>query len=286
MHIILGGTGNIGAALAENLLSKGEKVTIISHDQKKEQEWKDKGAEVAMVDIFEVDKLSAVFHSGERLFLLNPPAAPSTDTVAKEKESLDAIFKALKGSGIKKVVAESTYGAQPGEGKGDLGVLYSMEQRLASLNIPASIIRGAYYMSNWVASLTSVQEAGRLYTLYPADFKLPMVSPKDIGHYAATLMLEPIEKTGLHFVEGPEKYSSEDVAEAFATALKKPVKVVSTPKDQWLKSLEQNGFSAKAAKSMAIMTEITLEEQYEKPEKPIRGETTLKEYISSMVGSG
>lgn len=283
MHIILGGTGNIGAALAENLLGKGEKVTVISHDQKKQQAWESKGAKVAIVDIFEEDKLRAVFNSGERLFLLNPPAAPSTDTVAKEKESLAAIFKALKGSGIKKVVAESTYGAQPGEGKGDLGVLYSMEQSLAEMDIPASIIRGAYYMSNWGLSLASVQESGKLYTLYPADFKLPMVSPKDIGHYAATLMLEPIEKTGLHFMEGPEKYSAQDVSEAFAAALKKPVEVVSTPKDQWVKSLEQNGFSANAAKAMAIMTEITLEEQYEKPEKPIRGETTLKEYISLLV---
>lgn len=282
MHIILGGTGHIGSALAEALIAKGEKVAIISHDPGKREEWEQKGAEFAVVDIFDEQALREVFNRGERLFLLNPPAAPSTDTVAREKKSLAAILKALKGSEIKKVVAESTYGAQPGDNIGDLGVLYSMEQALAEMKVPVSVIRGAYYMSNWAASLDKVKKTGQLHTLYPPDFKLPMVSPKDIGLVAAGLMLEPVDQTGLYHVEGPEEYSPGDVADAFAELLNKPVEVIQTPKSQWLASLQEVGFSEKAAQSMAAMTEITLE-KHEEAEDPIRGQTTLKEFISELV---
>ncbi|MBB5436496.1 uncharacterized protein YbjT (DUF2867 family) [Pedobacter sp. AK017] len=120
MHIILGGTGNIGSALAGTLLDLGEAVTVVSHDEKKRAEWEEKGAKFARVDVLNVEGLREVFNTGERLFMLNPPAAPSSNTVEEEQKTLNAILAALEGSGIQKVVAESTYGAQPGNGLGDL----------------------------------------------------------------------------------------------------------------------------------------------------------------------
>lgn len=283
MYIILGGTGHVGSSVAATLLEKGEKVTVITHDEKKVDEWEKRGAKTAVVDVLDTDKLQAVFKTGTRLFLLNPPAMPSTDTLAVEQKTLSAILAALEGSGIEKVVAESTYGAQPGEGVGDLGVLFDMEERLKKMDLSATIIRAAYYMSNWDASLETAQKEGVIHTLYPPDFKLPMVAPEDIGEIAARLLSEPIEKAGTHYVEGLETYSSDDVAAAFSKALNKPVKAVETQKDKWLPALQQIGFSEKAAQSMAAMTEVTLEQKYEKPKSPVRGKTTLDEYIKNLA---
>ena len=221
MYIVLGGTGHVGSSVAANLLEQGEDVTIITHDSKKADEWEKKGAKVAVVDVLDTDQLRKVFKTGKRLFLLNPPADPATDTVTEEKKTLASILAALKNSGIEKVVGESTYGAQPGESIGDLGVLYEMEQSLKKMNLPHSIIRAAYYMSNWDASLETAKNEGVVHTFYPVDFKLPMVAPKDIGKIAAGLLTEPSEKTGVHYVEGPEMYSSADVAGAFSIALGK-----------------------------------------------------------------
>lgn len=283
MHIILGGTGHIGTALATALLSKNEQVTIISRNPKKKQAWEQKGATVAIADVLDVNNLRKIFDTGERLFLLNPPADPSTDTVMEEKKTVNAMLTALKGSQIKKVVAESTYGAQPGEGLGDLGVLYDMEQSLAGINIPVTVIRGAYYMSNWAMSLETAQQAGKVYSFYPGDYKLPMVSPADIGRFAAELMLEPITRTGLHYVEGPEKYSPNDVAAAFAAALRKEVKAVEIPEAQWEQTLKDAGFSEPGAKSMAAMTRVTLQQKFEQPQHTVKGTTTLNNYIRELV---
>lgn len=283
MHIILGGTGNIGSVLAARLLEREEKVTIVSHDEKKKKEWEDKGAQVAVVNVLEVDKLRKVFDTGERLFLLNPPADPSTDTVKEEEKTVTAILAALQGSKIQKVVAESTYGAQPGKGIGDLGVLYEMEQSLSRIGIPASVMHGAYYMSNWIFSTDQARETGKLYSFYPADFKLPMVSPADIGEFGAGLMLEPLEKTDSYYIEGPEAYSPGDVAEAFAEALRKPVEVAVVPEAEWVSYLQKGGFSLEAAESMATMTKLTLEQDYKMPVSPVKGKTTLKEFIKGGV---
>lgn len=55
-----------------------------------------------------------------------------------------SILTALDGSGIGKVVAQSTYGAQPGADIGDLGVLHEMEEALAAASVPSTVVRGAY----------------------------------------------------------------------------------------------------------------------------------------------
>lgn len=283
MHILLGGTGHVGSATARALLSRGEKVTIVTRDPAKAGPWQAEGAQVAVGDVLDVEGLRRILRSGRRAFLLNPPADPSTDTDVQERKTVDALVAALEGSGLEKVVAVSTYGAQPGERAGDLNVLYGLEQALAAQPVPASVIRAAYYFSNWDASLQTARDEGVIYSLFPPDFKLPMVAPQDLGQAAARLLTAPVGREELHYVEGPERYSAADVAAAFAEALGRPVKVVVTPRDRWEEAFREIGFSEAAAGSYAGMTAITLDERYEVPAQPVRGDVSLQEYIRSLV---
>jgi uncharacterized protein YbjT (DUF2867 family) len=278
----MGATGHIGSALTRKLLQHKEPVTVIVRSEEKGRQWRELGAEVAVADVYDIKSLRKAFNKGKRLFLLNPPAPPHTDTVTEEKKTVQAILTALDGSGVEKVVAESTYGAQPGDGIGDLGVLYEMEQGIKKIGIPATIIRGAYYMSNWDMSLETAQKEGVVHTLYPVDFKLPMVAPEDIGKLAAQLLKEPVEVTGIRHIEGPELYSPADVAAAFEEALQRPVKAMETPREQWEQVLINAGFSSKAAVSMAAMTELTLKGP-DTPADAIMGNISLQEYINRLV---
>lgn len=285
MYIVLGATGHVGSAVARGLLAAGESVTIVTRDPQKTASWQEQGARVAVVDVHQVEQLRRVLRHGKRVFVLNPPAPPTTDTATEERRSMAAILAALQDSGIEKVVAESTYGAQPGDRIGDLGVLYELEQGLAASGIPTSIIRAAYYMSNWDMALVTAQQQGQVPTLYPPDFPLPMVAPQDIGQVAVRLLREPLKHTGIHYVEGPTRYSSAEVAAAFATALGKPVQCVETPRGQWKEGLIKLGFSAQAAESMAAMTALTLDQRGELPTAPLRGTTSLQDYVTRLVQS-
>jgi uncharacterized protein YbjT (DUF2867 family) len=280
MHIILGGTGHVGSAVAGTLLAAGEPVTIVSHDPAKSDEWKARGAKVAIADVHDVDALRFVFRSGRRAFLLNPPAAPRTDTDAEEKGTIAAILAAVADSGLEKLVAESTYGAQPGERCGDLNTLWEIERGLAAQTIPYAINRGAYYYSNWAANLAEVRDEGVLRTMFDRDFALPMVAPEDLGAHAAALMTD--DRTGIFFVEGPRLYTPYDVANAFAAALGRTVRVETTPRDQWTPAFKAIGFSSPAAESYARMTAATVD-NLEIPADPIRGRVRLEDYIAGLV---
>lgn len=283
MHIILGATGHVGSAVARHLLQAREPVTVVTHAPERRSDWEQLGAKVAVVGVLEVEALALVFKTGRRLFLLNPSAPMDSDTVAEEKRSLAAILEAVRAADPEKVVAESTFGAQAGDGIGDLGVLYQMERELAKLGVPTSINRAAYYLSNWDQALKTARERGEVHTLYPVDFKIPMVAPEDIGATAAMLLQWPPEKFHIRYVEGPDRYSSQDVADAISRALKRPVRAVVTPKERWRSSLQAQGFSKAAAESMARMTSLTLESNFDTDGEVVRGPTTLQTYVDRLV---
>lgn len=283
MHIILGATGHIGSVLIRLLAERGEQVTGVTRNRDNVAQIEAAGATAAVVDVQDTDALRALFKKGTRLYLLNPPGNFTGDASADEKQSLSSILSALEDSPIEKVVAESTYGAQPGDQLGDLDVLYGMEQSLAMTQRYVTILRGSYYMSNFDMDLRTARSVGKIFTLFPVDFKIPMVAPADIAHFAADLLLEPKENTGLHYVTGPGDYTPHDVANAFGKALGNPVKAVTVERNKWKEFLMGAGFSETSAVSMMNMTDVTLEQNFEVAKTPKRGTTTLEDYIDNLV---
>src|SRR6218665_162873 len=283
MYIVLGATGNVGSVVADELLDKEGDVTIITHSHEKAADWAKKGAKTAIADVKDTDLLTSIFNTGKYLFLLNPPAPPDTDTDKEERLSVKSILKALVNTPIERIIAASTYGAQPGENIGNPGTLYDLEQGLKDLHIPYTIIRAAYYMSNWENSVASVTKENRLYTFFPPDYKLPMVAPEDIGKIAAALLTKEIEDTSVRHVEGPEHYSAADVANAFGKALGKPIGVKTIPEKDWIQTMRSIGFSEQAAASFAGMIKLLQYENPEIPASPFKGNTTLEKYIRTMI---
>lgn len=282
MYIVMGGTGHVGAATAATLLGRGERVVIITRDARRASAWRDKGAVLAEADVEDVDSLRAAFRLGKRAFLLNPPADTATDTDVVERRTAANILAALEGSGLEKVVAESTSGAQPGERIGDLSVLWEFEQGLRRQSIPAAINRAAYYMSNWDAQLEAAK-AGRLSTPFAADLDIPMVAPQDLGQVAANRLMSSLDDVGVKYVEGPKRYSSNDVASAFAAALGRPVELAVTPRDDWKAAFRKLGFSEAAADSYARMTAVSVDGGFDMPDDALRGAITLDAYIRDLL---
>ncbi|MET3758151.1 uncharacterized protein YbjT (DUF2867 family) [Rhizobium binae] len=232
--------------------------------------------------VHDVTSLRTVFRRGKRAFLLNPNADIASDTDREERETVRCLLEAIEGSGLEKVVAQSTMGAQPGEQCGDLNVLYELEVGLRNQPIPASVIRAAYYYSNWDTMAGSVTKDGVLSTMLPADLALPMVAPEDLGRVAARLLQEPIEQIAIYAVEGPERYSPNDVAAAFAATLGRTVRVEVIPREAWEDAYRRSGFSDAAAHSYARMTALTADGP-EYPEDAIRGSIPLQTYIDGLV---
>lgn len=280
MYVVMGATGHVGGAVTRALLDAGHEVRIITRDASKAARFP--GAQAVEVDVRDAQALRRAFQGARRGFLLNPPAPTSGDVDREERATVGAILAALDGSRLEAVVADSTYGAQPGEHLGDLGVLYDFERGLQRQEVPFTVVRGAYYFSNFDALLEPARAQGVLPTMMPASMQLPMVAPEDIGHAAAKLLMDGSTGRLVH-VEGPERHTFADVARAFGRALARDVKPVETPRAQWVAQFRQIGFSAEAAQSFANMTAATVDSREPFPSDPVRGSTTLQAYIDRLV---
>jgi len=270
MFVVMGSTGHVGSAVAETLLGSGSPVIAVVRDEAKADRLRVQGAKVEIADVGDTEKMRAVFRMGQRAFLLNPPAPVSTDTDEVEHRSIRKILAALDGCRLEKVVLESAYGAQPGDRIGDLSVLYDFEQALGNQPIPATILRAAYYMTNW-DPLLDAAKSGILPTMLPADLRVPMVAPQDLGRAAARLLMAPPGHNDIHYVEGPARYSSGDVARAFSKALGKPVRLNVLSRETWHDAYHRQGFSPAAAGSYARMTAVSIDRGFELPQNPKRG---------------
>lgn len=269
--------------MADELLRRAEPVTVVVRKPEDAARWEAKGAASVRADIEDTVSLREAFRQGRRAFLLNPPADVSGDTDAGELHTIGKMLAALAGAELEKAVAASTYGAQPGRRVGELTTLWEFEQGLARQPIPAAINRGAYYMSNWENALPAIIETGTLSTMFPASVEIPMVAPFDLGKAAARRLLSPVADTDMWFVEGPSRYTRRDVADAFSRCLGRGVQLQVVPRENWESSFWRMGFSEAAAANYARMTAASLEGDFAKPNDPVRGETTLEEFVAGAV---
>ncbi|WP_208856929.1 NAD(P)H-binding protein [Rathayibacter oskolensis] len=278
----MSGNGHVGSATAAALLDRGEAVTVLVRDTVAAERLRARGAVVVTADASDEESLRRAFRSGRRALLVNPPADPSGDTDQAEHRTVDTILRALEGSGLEKVVAVSTYGAQAGDGIGDLGTLWRLEQGLVRQSIPAAINRHAYSMTNWNAYLPLVLDQGVLPSALPGDLRLPMVAPADLGAAAADRLRSSVEDARVLHVEGPDRYTPADVASAFATALDRPVALHVTPLDQLEQMFTGIGFSETAASSYAELTRRTVHGLH-LPDDPRRGATSLHDHVAARA---
>jgi len=277
--VILGGTGHIGSALSQQLLKENQSVLIIGHSKEKEKLWKDRGARFETADILDSEALNKLFKQAHRLFILNPPADPGKDAEAQEREQIGSILSALNGIRPEKIVMASTYGARDEKDIFDLGTLYALEQGLKAHGSPLAIIRSAYYMSNLDMPAQMAAGDGKFSTLFPADFKLPMVAPEDIGQFAAQLLQN--DQQGTFYIQAMQEYAPQDAARVLTNILNKNIQLNEIPEKEWPAYLQQGGFSPATTRSFIGMTKLTLNEKFEAV-SPHIGKTTLEKYLKRL----
>jgi hypothetical protein len=85
------------------------------------------------------------------------------------------------------------------------------------------------------------------------------------------------------YVEGPRRYSSNDVAAAFSSALGRSVVAREIPRAQWQSHLRNLGFSAASADSFIAMTSLTREGDFPDFVTTRHGSISLESYVSELV---
>jgi NAD(P)H dehydrogenase (quinone) len=286
MYAITGITGKVGGALAEALLAAGRPVRAVVRDAAKGAAWAARGCEVAVAEMEDAAALAAAFSGAEAVFILPPSEFDPEPGYPEARRVIDAVAAALLAAGPARVLCLSTIGA---DARHDnlLTQRTLMEQALSALPMPVTFLRPAWFIDNAAWDVASARDEGVIHSfLAPPDKRFPMVATQDIGVTAASLIQQNWTGKRVVELEGPAQVSPNDLAQSFAEALGRPVRVEIVARDSWEALFRSQG--AKHPMPRIRMLDGFNEGWIEFPDQgrsALKGNTSLATAVEALVAA-
>ena len=254
-YAVFGVTGRTGAATADALLRAGLAVRVVVRDPGHGRPWAERGAEVAIADLTDLDSMAKALSQVQGAYVVSPQQYYREDLFEIADLIAATTARAAVAAKVPRLVALSSVGADRDNATGWIAMNRMFEQRLRATGIPATFLRAAYFMENWMPMIGHAMRSGTLPSfLAPAQRAIPMVATVDVGSAAAALLQEERKETGIVTLSGPQDYAPSDVAAAMSAALRKPVDVAVLPESEWPNALAEAHFSKAALAGFTDMT--------------------------------
>jgi uncharacterized protein YbjT (DUF2867 family) len=232
MFAITGVTGKVGGAVAHSLLAQGYKVRAVVRDSEKGRSWAAQGCEIAVASVDDATGLTKAFQGVEGVFLMTPPNYDPEPGFPDTHKAAAAIRQAIETSRPGKVVFLSTVGAHVAE-QNLLTNSKITEDSLRTSSIPIALLRAAWFMENAAWDVEAARKGVIPSFLQPLDHRIPMVAAADIARTATELLGETWTGVRTVELEGPRRYSANDIAAGLGAALERPVRAEAVPHDEW-----------------------------------------------------
>jgi uncharacterized protein YbjT (DUF2867 family) len=221
---VMGATGHTGSKIVRRLLGAGARVRAIGRNPDKLAALASAGAEVLAGDSRDPAFLAQAFRGAAAAYTLLATDRQAPDYAARQDEEGEAIAAALRASGVHRVVALSSLGADVPEGTGVIAGLHRQEQRLRKIaGIDLLLLRPVSFVENFHDSLGTIKEAGMLADTVAPDLAVPMIATDDIAAVAAQALLAS-DWTGVVVREllGQRDISHREVARLIGEAIGQP----------------------------------------------------------------
>jgi len=195
--------------------------------------WEARGCEVMLAEMEDAEALATAFADAEAVFILPPSDFDPELGYPGARRVIEAVYKALEMARPSRVVCLSSIGADAEEDN-LLTQRKLLEQALATLPMPVTFLRPAWFIDNAAWDVASARDEGVIHSfLAPLDKRFAMVAAQDVGVTAAALIREQWTNVRVVELEGPQRVSPDELAAAFAAALGRPVRAELVPHEQW-----------------------------------------------------
>jgi uncharacterized protein YbjT (DUF2867 family) len=233
MYAVMGITGQVGGAVARELLAQGKGVRAVVRDAEKGRAWSEQGCDVALAEISDERALTDAFSGVEGVFVMIPSLFDPVEGFPEIRAISATLHGALLAARPPRVVCLSTIGAQVTR-PNLLCQLGIMETVLSDLPLPIAFLRAAWFMENAAWDVAPARDKGVVPSfLQPLDHEVPMIATADIGQVAAALLLEDWTGRRVVELEAARRYAAKDIADAFTKILGRPVGMELVPRDGW-----------------------------------------------------
>ncbi len=224
MYVITGATGNTGRIVAERLLAEKKPVRVLGRSIARLRNLAIAGADPVACDLSDASALSRAFRGARAVYLMIPPDLGSPDYRRQQDHMSEAMFTALKNTGVKYAVTLSSIGAEQQNGTGSILGLHHLEQMLNDIeDLNVLHLRPGYFMENSLAQTAIIPQMKSAGGPLDADLRLPMVATRDVGRAAATALLKlDFQGPGTRELHGERDLSMREATMIIGHAIAKP----------------------------------------------------------------
>ncbi|MBX8489601.1 NmrA family NAD(P)-binding protein [Pseudomonas cichorii] len=212
--LVIGATGTIGSLITQGLAGAGTEVKALVRQAGKREF--PVGVTEVVADLTDVASMRVALSSVRTLFLLN---AVTPDEVTQALITLNLAREA----GIERIVYLSVIHADRFTNVPHFTGKHTVERMIESLDMPATVLRPAYFMQND----RMVQQTIQNYSVYPMPIGaagVSMIDARDIADVAVAELLRrdkapaALERITLELV-GPQALTGASVANIWSAAL-------------------------------------------------------------------
>jgi uncharacterized protein YbjT (DUF2867 family) len=227
---VIGATGQQGGAVVDALLKHSVPIRAATRNPHgdKARMLAQRGVEVVYADLEDdVDSVRAAFDGAAAAFAMTTHDGP--DGTKREVAHGGVIAAAAADAGLPFLVYSSVGGVDRDSGVPHFESKHRIEQRLRG-SVPVAFVRPTFFMET--LRLTIQRDDGRLTIAMPLpeDVALQMISARDIGRVAATLLLTGDPAVASVEIAGDE-LTGEQIAKRVAHQLGSPTTYVQLPPD-------------------------------------------------------
>ncbi|MEO5893684.1 MAG: NAD(P)H-binding protein [Ferruginibacter sp.] len=226
MKIILTGSlGHIGNPLTKALAASGHTVTVISSNPEKQPDIEALGATAAIGSLEDADFLTITFTGADAVYCMIPPNNyfdHNLDLMAFYRILAGNYVKAIRLSGVKRVVYLSSIGAHLEQGSGIILGHHSGEAIMSTLSdVAITFMRPTSFFYNLYAYTGLIKKEGLIAANYGAEDMIVWVSPTDIAAAIAEEIVRPLVGKKVLYVAS-EELTGNETASILGAAIGKP----------------------------------------------------------------
>jgi uncharacterized protein YbjT (DUF2867 family) len=231
-YLITGATGNIGARVAELLLTEGERPRVFVRDADKARARFGDRVDIHCGDLADAESMRAAFHGVDRVLLINAgPTLAARDKLA----ALVAVT-----TGVQHLVKLSTLDVEHNVGTGPWHA--QGEAAIAASGIGFTFVRPAGFMDNALAWAPQIKPDG-IIRAATGDGKITFIHSDDIAEVAAAALTSTKYEGECLPITGPEALSYAEMVATIGASIGKALSFLPISDDEERQRLIEQGES-------------------------------------------
>lgn len=128
-----------------------------------------------------------------------------------------------------------------------------VEEDIFRSGLPFTILQPCAYMQNLLAFREQIVTQGRYVVPYGVHARFALVDLGDVAQVAASVLTESGHAGAIYELAGPANLSSEEIAQALAAHLQRPVQALQTPLAEWKRTASASGMPTESIHALAAM---------------------------------